>query len=128
MSKSSSAISLILLGAVSAGYVGYKAVAGPRGSGQAASSDSDYNAGTDFDDEALAAGSTNPSSQPSGHSGSSHSSYTHRYNYVTSSGNGNASSFSGSHGDESHGSGGHISGTSRGGFGSTGHAAGHAGS
>ncbi len=125
MSKATTAISLVLLTAASAGFIGYKAVTGPP--------DPDFpnfddNSGADFDDAFSGSPTTNPSTQPYGsRSNSSHGYYTYHTNHFYSPGYSN--SFSSSHGDTSPGSSGsHISGTSRGGFGSTGHSMGHGGS
>ena len=128
MSKSSTAISLVLLTAASAGFIGYTAVTGPRTLAAAFPADFDDNPGADFNDPS-ASPTTNPSTQPSSeHSGSSHGYYGYHTNHFYSSGYSGSNSFSSSHGGESISSGGHVSGTSRGGFGSTGHAMGHAGS
>ena len=133
MSKSSAAISLVLLTtAASAGFIGYKAITtASAGPDPAFFADSDNDGGSDFGDEPAGTPTTNPSTPPSGGHPNSYQPYYYDYHtnhYYYSRGYSGSNSFSTSHGDPPPSSGAHVTGTSRGGFGSTGHAMSHAGS
>jgi hypothetical protein len=136
MSKSSTAISLVLLTTASAGFIGYKAVTSAPDPAFVA--DVDNSGGSDFDDEAPAKPTTQPSSPPLtppfvGQPNSSPGYYAYHTTHVYSPGYFGSNSFArsqgagSSSGEGSRGSSSHESGTSRGGFGTTGHAMGHAG-
>jgi hypothetical protein len=138
MGKSSAAISLVLLGSASAAFIGYKAVTGPHHAGGVQSTEfndggSDFGPDDGQDGNAYDPAATQPSGPGTGHSNTYHT-YTH-YTHSGTSGYVGTSGFVGSSGRISSGSPGgssgsaaHSAGTSRGGFGSTGHAVGHASS
>ena len=128
MSKSSAAISLVLLTTTAAGgFIAYQAVKGPPGPDPAFFADMDTG-GSDFGDQPAGTPTTHPSTAPSGgHPNAFNSYYDYHTNRYYSFGSGQGS-FSSSHADPARSSGSHLTGTSRGGFGSTGHAMSHAGS